>query len=370
VLLSRYDVLLLDEPTNNLDDHGLALMAEFVTGHDGPVLVASHDRDFLDRVATGVVELDLPQQRIGYYTGGWSDFVAARELDRRQAREAFEEYAGTRDRLLAQSRQRADWAAKGLRNVARGDEPDKHIREKFKARADRQAGKAARVKRSVDRLEEVAQPRKEWELRYALDAGSPSADVVWTLDRVEVERGDFRLGPIDLTVDRGDRLALAGGNGSGKTTLLAAALGDIPLSGGRVSVGSRVRVGLIDQQRSLLETDASVVDVVRTELGDPDRGEVRTLLAKFGLGADHVDRPARSLSMGERTRALMAVFQARHVNTLVLDEPTNHLDVAAIEQLESALAGYTGTLVVVSHDRAFLDAIGIDRVLDLGATAR
>jgi ATPase subunit of ABC transporter with duplicated ATPase domains len=86
VLLSRYDVLLLDEPTNNLDDHGLALMAEFVTGHDGPVLVASHDRDFLDRVATGVVELDLPQQRIGYYTGGWSDFVAARELDRRQAR--------------------------------------------------------------------------------------------------------------------------------------------------------------------------------------------------------------------------------------------------------------------------------------------
>ena len=370
VLLSRYDVLLLDEPTNNLDDHGLALMAEFVTGHDGPVLVASHDRDFLDRVATGVVELDLPQQRIGYYTGGWSDFVAARELDRRQAREAFEEYAGTRDRLLAQSRQRADWAAKGLRNVARGDEPDKHIREKFKARADRQAGKAARVKRSVDRLEEVAQPRKEWELRYALDAGSPSADVVWTLDRVEVERGDFRLGPIDLTVDRGDRLALAGGNGSGKTTLLAAALGDIPLSGGRVSVGSRVRVGVIDQQRSLLETDASVVDVVRTELGDADRGEVRTLLAKFGLGADHVDRPARSLSMGERTRALMAVFQARHVNTLVLDEPTNHLDVAAIEQLESALAGYTGTLVVVSHDRAFLDAIGIDRVLDLGATAR
>jgi ATPase subunit of ABC transporter with duplicated ATPase domains len=370
VLLSRYDVLLLDEPTNNLDDHGLALMAEFVTGHDGPVLVASHDRDFLDRVATGVVELDLPQQRIGYYTGGWSDFVAARELDRRQAREAFEEYAGTRDRLLAQSRQRADWAAKGLRNVARGDEPDKHIREKFKARADRQAGKAARVKRSVDRLEEVAQPRKEWELRYALDAGSPSADVVWTLDRVEVERGDFRLGPIDLTVDRGDRLALAGGNGSGKTTLLAAVLGDIPLSGGRVSVGSRVRVGVIDQQRSLLETDASVVDVVRTELGDADRGEVRTLLAKFGLGADHVDRPARSLSMGERTRALMAIFQARHVNTLVLDEPTNHLDVAAIEQLESALAGYTGTLVVVSHDRAFLDAIGIDRVLDLGATAR
>ena len=113
VLLSRYDVLLLDEPTNNLDARGLALMAEFVTGHEGPVLVASHDRDFLDRVATRVVELDLAQQRIGHYAGGWSDYVAARDLERRQAREAFEEYAGARDRLVAQSRQRADWAATG-----------------------------------------------------------------------------------------------------------------------------------------------------------------------------------------------------------------------------------------------------------------
>ena len=126
-----------------------------------------------------------------------------------------------------------------------------------------------------------------------------------------------------------------------------------------------MRVGVIDQPRSLLETDAPVVDVVRAELeraGEavPDRGEVRTLLAKFGLGAEHVDRPARSLSLGERTRALLALFQAREVNVLVLDEPTNHLDVPAIEQLESALAGFPGTLVVVSHDRAFLDRVGVD----------
>ena len=370
VLLSRYDVLLLDEPTNNLDAHGLALMADFVTGHEGPVLVASHDRDFLDRVATRVVELDLPQQRIGHYAGGWSDYVAARDLARRQAREAFEEYAGTRNDLVAQSRQRADWAAKGRRNVARGDEPDKHVREKHKARADRQAGKAARIRNSVERLEEVAQPRKEWELRYTIAAGPESAEVVWTLDAVEVTRGDFRLGPIDLTVPRGERLALAGDNGTGKSTLLAAMLGELPVSAGRVTRGSRVRVGVIDQPRSRLETDTPVVDVVRAELGDPDRGEVRTLLAKFGLGSEHVDRPARSLSMGERTRALLAIFQAREVNVLVLDEPTNHLDVPAIEQLEAALAGFPGTLVVVSHDRAFLDRVGIDRTIDLGTTAR
>ncbi len=350
VLLSRYDLLLLDEPTNDLDARGLALMADFVTGHTGPVLVASHDRAFLDRVATSVVELDLPQQRIGYYDGNYSAYVAARELDRRHAQEAFEEYAGSRDRLDAQARQRADWADQGRRNVARGLEPDKHQREKFKARADRQGARSARLRRAGDRLEAVEQPRKEWELRYSISAGSPSAEVVATLSAAEVVRRAFRLGPVDLTLARGERVALAGDNGSGKTTLLAALVGSLPLTDGRHSLGTRVRLGVIDQQRTLLDTDEPVAEVVRRELGDPDRGGVRTLLAKFGLGAEHVDRPAGSLSMGERTRALLAIFQGRAVNLLVLDEPTNHLDVAAIEQLESALAGYDGTLVVVSHD--------------------
>ena len=371
VLLSRYDVLLLDEPTNNLDARGLAQMADFVIGHDGPVLVASHDRAFLDRVTTSVVELDLPQQRIGHYPGNYSVFVESRALQRRQAVEAFEEYADARDNLAAQARQRAEWAAKGRRQVAEGGEPDKHQREKFKARADRQGAKSARLKRAGDRLEVVDQPRKEWELRYSIASGAPSAEVVSTLDHAVVERGDFRLGPVDLTVARGDRIALSGDNGSGKSTLLAALLDELPLASGRRTSGTRVRTGVIDQPRSLLDTDDPVVDVVRRELGGsgsgPDRGEVRTLLAKFGLGAEHVDRPARSLSMGERTRTLMALFQARAVNVLVLDEPTNHLDVSAIEQLEQALAGFDGTLVVVSHDEMFLEAVGVTRRIHVDA---
>ena len=365
VLLSRYDVLLLDEPTNDLDTRGLALMADFVTGHAGPVLVASHDRAFLDLVATSVVELDLPQQRIGHYTGNYTAYVAARELERRHAREAFEEYAGARDDLAGQARQRADWADQGHRNVAMSCGGDKHIREKHRARADRQGARSARLRRAVDRLEVVDQPRKEWELRYSLTAGPPSADVVATLSGAEVLRGDFRLGPVDLTVGRGDRIALAGDNGSGKTTLVGALLGTLPLTAGRRSLGSRVRVGVLDQQRTLLDAGDPVVDVVRRELDGIDRGAVRTLLAKFGLGAEHVDRPARSLSMGERTRALLAVFQARSVNLLLLDEPTNHLDVPAIEQLESALTGYDGTVLVVSHDQAFLERVGVTRVLNV-----
>ncbi|NYD42504.1 ABC-F family ATP-binding cassette domain-containing protein [Nocardioides panaciterrulae] len=364
VLLSRYDVLLLDEPTNDLDARGLALMTDFVVGHEGPVLVASHDRAFLDTVATRVVELDLAQQRIGHYAGGWSEYAEARALARRQARSAYETYAARRDDLVAQARRREEWAAQGQRNVSAGGEPDKHIREKHRARADRQAAKGSRLRAAADRLEVVEQPRKEWELRYAIAAGPEPAAVVASLDRAVVVRGDFRLGPVDLGLGRGDRVAISGDNGSGKTTLVGALLGELPLDGGRHTLGSRVRLGVLDQRRTLLETDRPVADVVRRELAgvggqEPDRGEVRTLLAKFGLGSEHVDRPARTLSMGERTRALMALFQAREVNVLVLDEPTNHLDVAAIEQLESALADYAGTLLLVSHDEALVEAVGL-----------
>jgi ATPase subunit of ABC transporter with duplicated ATPase domains len=366
VLLSRHDVLLLDEPTNDLDARGLGLVVDFVAGHAGPVLVASHDRAFLDLVATSVVELDLSQRGVHHHTGGWSEYVAARELRRRHAREAYERYADERDHLEAQARQRAAWAAKGRGAVAHSGEPDKHLRERFKARADRQGARSARLARAADRLESVDQPRKEWQLRYAVSSGAPSAEVVATLDAAELVRGDFRMGPVDLVLARGDRVVLGGDNGSGKSTLLAGLLGELPLTGGRRSLGARVRVGVMDQQRRLLDSDDSVVDVVRTALGDaPDRGEVRTLLAKFGLGAEHVDRAARTLSTGERTRALMALFQAREVNLLVLDEPTNHLDVPAIEQLEAALAAYEGTLVVVSHDERFVEAVGVTRRLDV-----
>ena len=373
VLLSHDDVLLLDEPTNDLDARGLDLVADFVRSHTGPVLIASHDRAFLDSVATSVVELDLAQGRIGHYTGSWSDYVDQRALERAHAWEAYAGYAAERDSLLAQSRQRRDWAAKGRRNVAMGKEPDKHLRERHKARADRQAAKGARLERAAGRLDAVDSPRKEWELRYTITEGRPSADVVATLSDAVVERRDFRMGPVSLVLGRGDRIAVVGDNGSGKTTLLRALLGELPLTSGRHSLGSRVSVGVVDQQRRLLDVDDPVLDVVRRELGPPPghdaasgrewpMADVRTLLAKFGLGSDHVSRPASSLSMGERTRALMALFQGREVNVLVLDEPTNHLDVAAIVQLETAVAAFGGTVLVVSHDASLRDGIRLTQV--------
>ena len=170
------------------------------------------------------------------------------------------------------------------------------------------------------------------------------------------ERGSFRLGPVDLDLAPGDRLAVTGRNGSGKSTLLAMLLGELPLVAGARTVGRRTSFGVLDQERRTYAGEETLLATFaeRTRLLPVD---ARTLLAKFGLGADDVARPAAGLSPGERTRAQLAELQARGVNLLVLDEPTNHLDLEAVEQLEAALAGYDGALVVVSHDRRFLEAV-------------
>jgi len=375
VLASRFDLLLLDEPTNDLDATGMALIRDYVTGLDAPVLVASHDRGLIDDVATTVVELDIRQARVGVYPGGWSDYEQARDLVRRASWEDYERYADQRDALTEQARRRTDWASKGARAARRSDEPDKHLRHRKVARAQAQDARAAMTRRAVERLERVDQPRKEWELRYRVREADPSAAVVVGLTGAVVRRGGFTLGPVTVEVGRHDRIALVGDNGSGKSTLVAALLGRLPLDRGRRHEGTRVRWGLIDQQRSELDVDTPVVDRVRDllSIGAPAQewppDEVRTLLAKFGLGAEHITRPCSTLSVGERTRALLAVLQGHAVNTLVLDEPTNHLDVQAIEQLEQALAQFEGTVLLVTHDRPLTERVGITRTWALTAGA-
>jgi ATPase subunit of ABC transporter with duplicated ATPase domains len=160
-------------------------------------------------------------------------------------------------------------------------------------------------------------------------------------------------------------VAITGANGSGKSTLLAALLGRVPLDEGRGSLGPSVQLGEIDQARGRFLGQDQLLDAFSAEVPDRPTAEVRTLLAKFGLTAGHVLRPAVTLSPGERTRAALALLQARGVNVLVLDEPTNHLDLAAIEQLEQALAGYPGTLLLVTHDRRMLDAVHTTRRLQI-----
>ncbi|MCX5403404.1 ATP-binding cassette domain-containing protein [Streptomyces sp. NBC_00335] len=364
LLLSRYDVFLLDEPTNDLDLDGLERLEQFVKGLRAGTIVISHDREFLTRTVTKVLELDLAQQQINLYGGGYDAYLEERERARNHAREEYDEYSDKRSALEDRAAMQRGWSDKGVKNSKRkATDNDKSARKAAADASEKQASKARQTQRAIERLEVVDEPRKEWELRMEIAAAPRSGSVVATLREAVVQRGDFAFGPASLQIDWADRVAITGANGAGKSTLLAVLLGRLAPDSGSATLGSGVRVGEVDQARGLFLGEEPLIDAFCAAVPDTEPAEVRTLLAKFGLKAAHVTRPAATLSPGERTRAALALLQGRGVNLLVLDEPTNHLDLPAIEQLESALDSYTGTLLLVTHDRRMLDAVRVTRRL-------
>ncbi|MGW4794227.1 ABC-F family ATP-binding cassette domain-containing protein [Nonomuraea sp. NPDC004297] len=363
LLLSRYDLFLLDEPTNDLDLDGLERLERFVTSLRAGTVVVSHDREFLTRSVNRVLELDFAQQQVHAYGGGYDTYLNEREVARRHAREQYESYAGTRMSLEARARTQRAWMEKGVKNARRKATDNDKIGRNFRTETtEKQAAKARQTEKLIERLDVVEEPRKEWKLQMEIAAAPRSGAVVGTLRGAVLRRGGFSLGPVDLQIDWAERIAITGANGSGKTTLLGALLGRFPLDEGAAALGPGVVVGEVDQARALFEGNEPLLEAFGALIDLPP-ADVRTLLAKFGLRAGHVLRPAATLSPGERTRAALALLQARGTNLLVLDEPTNHLDLPAIEQLESALAAYQGTLLLVTHDRRMLEAVHTTRRL-------
>ena len=362
LLLSRYDVFLLDEPTNDLDLAGLEILEGFVRGLRAGTVLVSHDRAFLERTVHRVLELDLAQQQVRLYGGGYLAYRQERQIAREHAREDYEKYADTRAGLQERMRTQIGWADKGVRQArAKATDNDKHILHRQVARSEKLAGKVKATERMLDRLDVVAEPRKEWQLKMEIAAAPRSGTMAATLRDAVIERGGFRLGPVSLQVNWADRIAITGPNGAGKSTLIGALLGRLPLVSGHASLGSGIGVGEVDQARSLFDGEVPLLEAFSAQVPSLLPADIRTLLAKYGLVAGHVLRPASSLSPGERTRAAMALLQARGVNLLVLDEPTNHLDLPAIEQLEGALETYPGTFLLVTHDRRMLEAVAVTR---------
>ena len=362
ILLARFDVLLLDEPTNNLDFDGLARLERFLAGEDRPVVLVSHDRAFLSAATTRIAELDLHSRRLSEYGGGYDAYVEERRRRREQAYAGYDEARAERARLEEAARQKRDWAVS--RRGERRTDNDKALAGRRKERATAGATRAKAIERRLERLGDPEKPWEGWDLRLSLQAGRRSGEVVASLAGATVERGRFRLGPVDLELRWRDRLALTGPNGAGKSTLLGLLTGELRPTSGTVRLGSGVVVGHLGQDRT--PGPGTLLDAVRerTELRVE---QARSLLAKFDLGAEQLTRREAELSPGERSRAGLAVLVARGTNLLLLDEPTNHLDLDAIEELERALGGYDGTLVVVSHDRRLLANLRLDRRLEVVA---
>ena len=365
ILLSRFDVLLLDEPTNDLDFAGLARLERFIHESDGGLVVVSHDRAFLEATVDRVLELDEHDRTGTEFGGGWLGYLDAKATARRHAEEAHERYTSQKGDLEERARIQRQWAVTGARNVKKKATDHDKAQQGFKLnRTEKQAAKVRITETALARLDVVDKPWEGWDLHMELAPSSRSGDVVARLDRAVVERGTFTLGPVDLEVRWAERVAITGPNGSGKTTLLRALLGQIPLAGGERYLGPGVVVGELDQGRRRFLGDEPLVTTFAAASGLLVQA-TRSLLAKFGLTGEHVERPGSSLSPGERTRASLALMMAGGANCLVLDEPTNHLDLPAIEQLEQALDGYDGTLLLVSHDRRLLEAVRTTRSVDV-----
>ncbi|MDN5693177.1 MAG: ATP-binding cassette domain-containing protein, partial [Micrococcaceae bacterium] len=331
-------------------------------GLRGGAVLVSHDREFLSRCVTTVLELDLAQHSNRVYGGGYEAYLEERATLRRQAREKYEEFAEQKADLVSRARVQREWSSQGVRNAMKKSPDNDKLRRKANAESsEKQAQKVRQMESRIARLEEVEEPRKEWRLEFTIGAAPGSSSVVATLNEAVFRQGSFTLGPVSLQVNAGERVGITGPNGAGKSTLLRGLLGRQDPDDGAASLGSSVQVGEIDQARSLLAGPTPLADAFEALVPEMASGEVRTLLAKFGLRADHVTRPVDELSPGERTRAGLALLQARGVNLLVLDEPTNHLDLEAIEQLEQALETYEGALLLVTHDRRMLEAVRTDR---------
>ncbi|HEX5620447.1 MAG TPA: ABC-F family ATP-binding cassette domain-containing protein [Solirubrobacteraceae bacterium] len=358
VLLARPTILLLDEPTNHLDLDGLAWLEEFLVAFPGAVLVVSHDRRFLDTTVSQVVE--LADGELETYEGGYTEYHD--EKARRAAKLAsdYEAQQKRHRRLEADIVSTLGFAKRTETTVSRAEAP----RMKRYAKKVAKKGKARerRLRREIESDQHIDKPRHVNALKIELDSGG-GARLVAALRGVSAGwDGEPLLHDVSLTVQGRDRIAITGPNGAGKSTLLALLQGELaPLAG---TVDRPVRAAVLPQGADALPADVSAVAFVRSH-AHVGEGEARRLLGHFGLEGAASLRVLGRLSPGERARTAIAAMVAARAELLLLDEPTNHLDFPSLDVLEAALRDYPGAIVAVSHDRAFLDAIGTDRRLQV-----
>jgi ATPase subunit of ABC transporter with duplicated ATPase domains len=339
VLLGRPDVLLMDEPTNHLDIESIIWLEGFLTSLPGALLMTSHDREFMNRVVTRIAEIDGGE--ITAYSGNY-DFYERERAIRETNREA------------AYARQQA-MLAKEQRFI-----------ERFAAHAAKAAQVQSRVK-ALDKIEKVELPRKRRVVKFDFRQPPRSGDQVVVIDNLSKAYGRRVVyDGLSMTIRRGERWCVMGKNGAGKTTLLRMVAGVLAPDSGDVTLGASLKMGYFAQQAlDLLSPDLTIEEQLQRDFPNESVGVLRSLAGTFQFSGDDIDKKIRALSGGEKTRLVIARMLLEPPNFLVLDEPTNHLDLFTKEMLIEALKTYDGTMLFVSHDRAFLRALS-NRVLELG----
>ena len=338
ILLMRPDVMLLDEPSNHLDLESLIWLEAFLKNYDGALMMTSHDREFMNRIVTKIVEIDGGS--LTTYSGDYGFYEQQRAMADTQAQAQFE-------------RQQA-MLAKEIKFI-----------ERFKARASHAAQVQSRVKK-LDKIERVEPPKRRQTVAFEFQPAPRSGDDVAMLKGIHKKYGSrIVYEGLDFSIRRKERWCIMGVNGAGKSTLLKLITGTTPPDAGTVTVGGSVKLGYFAQHAmDLLDGDATVFGDLEASFPQAGQGSLRALAGCFGFSGDDVEKPCRVLSGGEKARLVMAKMLFDPPNFLVLDEPTNHLDIGTKEMLIEALAQFEGTMLFVSHDRHFLSALS-NRVLEL-----
>jgi ATPase subunit of ABC transporter with duplicated ATPase domains len=339
VLLGRPDVLLMDEPTNHLDIESIIWLEQFLKALPGSLLMTSHDREFLNRVVSKIAEIDSGE--ITVYSGNYDFYERERAI-----REANREAAYARQQAMLAKEQR--------------------FIDRFAAHAAKAAQVQSRVK-ALEKIEKIELPKKRRVVKFEFRQPPRSGDQVAVLEDVSKAYGRRVIyDDLNLNIRRGERWCVMGKNGAGKTTLLKMVAGALPPDSGDVRLGASLKLGYFAQQAlDLLDPDLTVEEQLQKDFPHESIGVLRTLAGAFQFSGDEIDKKVRALSGGEKTRLVMAIMLLNPPNFLVLDEPTNHLDLATKEMLIDSLKDFEGTMLFVSHDRAFLRALS-NRVIELG----
>jgi ATPase subunit of ABC transporter with duplicated ATPase domains len=338
ILLMRPDAMLLDEPSNHLDLESLIWLEDFLRGYEGGLLMTSHDREFMNRIVTKIVEID--GGGLTTYSGDYEFYEQQRAQSEKQQQAQFE-------------RQQA-MLAKEIKFI-----------ERFKARASHAAQVQSRVKK-LDKIERVEPPKRRQVVQFDFLPAPRSGEDVVSLKGVRKSYGSRSIYEgLDFQVRRKERWAVMGVNGAGKSTLLKLVVGSTTPDGGAVSLGGSVKMGYFAQHAmDLLDGDRTIFQSLEDSFPQAGQGSLRALAGCFGFSGDDVEKKCRVLSGGEKARLVMAKMLYDPPNFLVLDEPTNHLDMATKEMLVTALSQYEGSMLFVSHDRRFLAALS-NRVLEV-----
>lgn len=350
LLLQNPSVLLLDEPTNHLDIDGLRWLESYLGAYRGALLVVSHDRTFLDHTVTRVLEMDPQRCTVTLYEGNYSAYVLTKERARQRHWQAFKEQEERISRLEDSMR-----ALRGQAQRIEGESLSFYYRKRAKKVARQAVVRSKRIQRILDSEEHLDKPQSAWRMKLDLGNTPSSGDIVLSMDDLGKRYGSLVLFEhADLTLRRGERVALVGPNGCGKTTLLRILAGQELATDGLVRLGANVRVGHLAQEQDNLDWDLTPYEIVRGAgaLGETD---ARSFLHYFLFAGDDVFQPVNSLSFGERARLALGILVLQGCNLLLLDEPINHLDIPSRDRFERALAQFDGTVIAVVHDRYFVE---------------